>query len=188
MNNQQYESYNLSFLIPTSLEYLDTNNEKYSDFYKSVKESKTVKNDLDMQRNKIIFSDDKGKTILESEYEVIGLYYNKYNLWCWAWAIPILKKNETYIIKKLLNYALEIDLSLKENQQFKFIKTQLINSRSKITDELQLDIHLALASYLSKKKVIYKKKFFLRDDDPENYIIYYLFIINEPEIKKKNSN
>ena len=131
-----------------------------------------------MERNKIEFFDKNNKVLLQSRYEVIGFYYKKYNLWCWGWAAPPLKKNETVIIRKLLNYALEIDLSLKENEQFKFIKTQLINSRSRITDELQLDIHIALASYLAKKKMVYKKKYKL-SEEPNNYIDYYLFILDE---------
>ncbi|VVU94708.1 hypothetical protein CPAV1605_433 [seawater metagenome] len=180
MANIKSEFYNLSALIPTSLEYYDKNNEKYSSFFNNITNSKTIQNNSDMERNRILFYGKDNEIILESQYEFIGFYYKKYNLWCWGWASPILKKNETFIIRKLLNYALEIDLTLKENEQFKFIKTVLINSRSRITDELQLDIHIALASYLSKKKMVYKRKYQLTSD-PTNYIEYYLFILDEPK-------
>ena len=170
----------LKFLIPRSLEYYDKNVEDYEPFFNNVYDSKTIQNDKDMERNKILFYNKKNDVILESEYEIIGLFYKKYNLWSWGWAIPSLKKNETYIIKKLLNYALDIDISRTNNKSFGFIKTELINSRSKITDELQLHIHLALASYLSKNKIIYKRKYYL-SEEPEDFIIYYLFILKDPK-------
>ena len=81
------------------------------------------------------------------------------------------------ISRKLLNYALDIDL--KQSDQFKFIKTELITSRSKITSQLQLDIYLSLISYLSKKKFIYKKRYFLNNQENDNYIDYYFFIMKE---------
>lgn len=167
---------NLNTLIPLALEYYDNNNHEFLDFKKKINKIETINNNKDMEKSKIIFYDNNKKKLLESEYEVAGIFYKKYNTWIWGWALPNINKNQIMISKKLLNYALDIDL--KKSDQFKFIKTELITSRTKITSILQLDIYLSLVSYLSKKKFIYKKRFFLNNEE-NNYIDYYLFIMNE---------
>jgi hypothetical protein len=168
---------NLNTLIPVSLEYYDNNNQEYLEFKKKIVKTETINNDKDMEKSKIIFYDKNNKKLLESEYEIAGIFYKKYNTWIWGWALPNINKNLIMISRKLLNYALDIDL--KQSDQFKFIKTELITSRSKITSQLQLDIYLSLISYLSKKKFIYKRRFFLNNEENDNYIDYYFFIMNE---------
>jgi len=176
-------SSNLNSLIPLSLDYFDKNNHQLKDFIKKIDRNERIQNNKDMEKNKIIFFDKNNKVLLESEYEVIGTFYKKHNLWVWSWAIPSLKKNEVMISRKLLNYALDIDISRDENKQFKYIKSELITSRSRITNKLQLDIYLALVSYLSKKKFVYKVRTFL-NNEKNNYYDYYIFIINEPKLKE----
>ena len=168
---------NFNTLIPLALEYYDNNTTFFNSFISKVKKTETISTEKDIEKNKIIFLDKNDKKILESDYEVAGIFYKKYNTWIWGWALPNINKNLIMISRKLLNYALDIDL--KQSDQFKFIKSELITSRSKITNKLQLDIYLALVSYLSKKKFIYKRRFFLNKTDKDNYIDYYLFIMNE---------
>ena len=168
---------NLNTLIPLALEYYDNNNHEYFEFKNKIVKTETINNDKDMEKSKIIFYDKNEKRLLESEYEIAGIFYKKYNTWVWGWALPNINKNLIMISRKLLNYALDIDL--KQTDQFKYIKTELITSRSKITNKLQLEIYLRLISYLSKKKFIYKKRYFLNNQEQDNYIDYYLFIMNE---------
>ena len=172
------KNFNLNSLIPLSLEYYDKNKKEYNEFIKNIDKIERIQTDKDMEKNKIIFYNKKNKVLLESEYEIIGIFYKKFNAWIWSWAMPTLKKNEVMISRKLLNYALDIDINREENSQFRYIKTELITSRTRVTNKLQLDIYLALVSYLSKKKFIYKRRFHL-SDEPNNYIDYYLFIIND---------
>lgn len=168
---------NLNTLIPLALEYYDNNNHEYLEFKNKIVTTETINNDKDMEKSKIIFYDKNEKKLLESEYEIAGIFYKKYNTWVWGWALPNINKNLIMISRKLLKYALDIDL--KQTDQFKYIKTELITSRSKITNKLQLEIYLSLISYLSKKKFIYKKRYFLNNQEQDNYIDYYLFIMNE---------
>lgn len=170
---------NFNTLIPLALEYYDNNITFFNSFINKVKKTETISTEKDTEKNKIIFLDKNDKKILESDYEVAGIFYKKYNIWIWSWAIPVIQKNKTIIARKLLNYALDIDLNNENNKHLKLIKSELITSRSKISSELQLDIYLALISYLSKKKFIYKRSFVLVDDEPDNVIEYYLFIMNE---------
>ena len=56
----------------------------------------------------------------------------------------------SYISRKILNYGLD----LTPDEQF--LKSELITSRFRISSKIQLDIHVALASYLTKMPLIYK--------------------------------
>ena len=60
-------------------------------------------------------------------------------------------KNTNYVSRKILEYGLDIDY-----KDISFLKTELITSKFRITDNIQLELHLALASYLSKNPVIFK--------------------------------
>ena len=87
-----------------------------------------------------------------------------------------------------MNYGAELDPELS------FLKTELVTSRFRISDPIQLEIHTAIASYLSKKPVIFKLKSFIdlnivennlldviNSKNPleqNNFSIYYLFILD----------
>ena len=158
-------------LVPKALEYYDKTRESYKDLFNKVKDYKLNISAYDMERNKIIFLDEDGKELLTSEYEVAGIYSNLYKIWVWAWSVPSFKKNLQYISRKILNYGLELDTSY-------FLKTELITSRFRITDPIQLDIHVAIAAYLSKK-VAYNYKYYPdKAKEPNNYITYYIFLLS----------
>ena len=57
-------------------------------------------------------------------------------------------KNQINLIKKVLNYGINLD-----NDSI-FLKSELITSRFKIVNSLQLDMHLAIASYISKEPFV----------------------------------
>ena len=194
-------THNVSSLVANSLEYFDNNSEKYDKIIKNVNSHELILNNLDMQKNQIILYDNKGEQIYKSDYEIIGLYDNSYKLWSWAWAVPYLEKNSSYISRKILMYGLDIIF-----EQSRFLKSELITSRFKITDPVQLNIHVAIASYLAKKPFIYKYKYYPKtnkstvvhdstdthgniepelsiysdiSDDEQSYVIYYLFLLDE---------
>lgn len=133
-------------IIAPALEYYDRTNEQYKSLFDKLNPLKFKKDESehDLEHNKITFYDMKDKSLLTSNYEVVGVYSSEHKMWSWAWSIPLLKKNEIYISKKILNYGLDIEYSI-------FLKTELVTSRFEISDNIQLDIHLAIATYLSKK-------------------------------------
>jgi len=159
--------YDLLTLINNALLYFDKQNNKYS---KLINITDTT---IDRSKNIIIF--DK----VEYKYEILGVFDNTTNIWMWAWMIPEFIANETTTVKKLLNYGLKISpitVSDKIPDDKMYLKTQLLNSRFMLNDYFQLELHLAIASYLVKDnmKFIYYKKRYL-DRDKTNYItVYYL--------------
>jgi hypothetical protein len=150
----------------------------------------------------IIFYDENEKILLESSYEIMGIHLPKSQTWKWSWSVPTIHKKYTYISRKILEYAFNLDpvreLSLRAN---------LINSKIKIINNLQLDIHIALSSYIGKQPLIFKfyNKLdtirkqenksqdskdilfkYVADDEneenEENYMVIYLFILDYSNI------
>lgn len=178
-------------LILNSLEFYDKNNQRFDRHFNRVKYISFKRSDKDIEHSKMLFYDKNKKQIFESRYEVIGVYNNYGNIWTWAWSIPYLKKNTTYISRKILNYGLDIVPASSD----KFLKTELITSRFRISDLIQLDIHAGIAAYLSKIPAIYKVV--VDPDLPEelyktksvtnmgdNDQIYYYFLLDYKDIEQ----
>jgi hypothetical protein len=154
----------ISDLILKSFEYYDKKNQQYKKYLN--------KNGvLDGENSQIIFGEKKFK------YELLGVFDNQTNVWIWSWMIPLIDNKKSDISKKLLNYGLNIFPS-QENQESIYLKTQLLNSRFLIEDHFQLEIHLALATYLAKDnfKFLYPIKDYF-DNKKEKYITKYFFIL-----------
>lgn len=179
-------------LVTTSLEYYDSNNEKYGSLFKNITYIKFIVEE-ESQHNIIVYYDSDKKEVFRSRYEIIGLYNSNTNTWTWAWAIPIFKKNNTNIVRKIWNYGAV--LSPKEQ----YLKTELITSRFRVADPIQLDIHVALASYLSKTPVVYKMYNYMQDigdldidgylnikkETKDNYTLYYMFLLDAAGMEDK---
>jgi hypothetical protein len=162
-------------LVKDALAYYDTNNEKYNKIILDNKYFKIIKNKLDSEHNTIILYNENKKEIYKSRYEIIGIYDFYNSVWTWGWSIVDLRKNTTSIIRKVLQYGLELD------PEDNFIKIELINSRFRVSNRTQLDIHLAIASYLSKKPVIYE---LVIDENKESQkiddeLLYPIEVINK---------
>jgi hypothetical protein len=175
-------------LVTDALEYYDMNNDKFGDNFKNVRYVKFEMAANDIDHNKITMYDKNKKQVYRSKYELIGLHNSDTKTWVWGWAIPSFKKNTTNIVRKIMNYGAELD------PDSRFLKTELITSRFRISDPIQLDVHTAIASYLAKKPVIYKlysyKDFILDEEnyldvtrskdvkESNSYTIYYLYILD----------
>uniref|UniRef100_A0A6C0HW91 Uncharacterized protein n=1 Tax=viral metagenome TaxID=1070528 RepID=A0A6C0HW91_9ZZZZ len=158
----------LSTLINNALIYYDKQNIEYDEYIKS--------NNITVERetNKIIFNDNSK----ELKYEFLGIFDNTTNIWIWAWLVPEFMFNETNISRKLLNYGLKISptpINKLDNEQL-YLKTQMVNSRFLLYDQFQLDLHLAISSYLAKDsfKFIYSKRKYLNKEKSKYITVYYL--------------
>jgi hypothetical protein len=136
--------------VTNALEYYDTNIEKYKNIFKNIRYIKFEFGEDDLTYNIINMYDKNKNKIFSSRYELIGTYNNEYNLWVWSWSRPTMKRNNTFTTKKLVNYGIDLD------PKYSFLKSELITSRFRITNPIQIDIHISLASYLSKNPVIFK--------------------------------
>lgn len=148
-------------IIPDALKYYDAIYEKYKPIFDKITSNERVIHNSDMERNVIKCFDDNKELVFESRYEVVGIYSYIQKVWCWAWSIPFFSKNNTYISRKMLYYGLD--------SEEKFIKMRLTTSRFTVSDKIELDIHVAIAAYLTKK-VIFRFK--------EQNITYYLFLLD----------
>jgi hypothetical protein len=170
-------------LVTNSLKYYDTNNDKYNKLYSKFKYYMIIKAESDTEHHTFVFYDENRKEILRTRYEIIGTFQTTSNVWVWAWALPSLNKNLTNVSRKILNYG--FDILPGENS---FLRSELITSRFKIHGKLQLDIHVSIASYISKKNIIYHFStgdhigsdiYSINIHPGENELSYYIYLLDE---------
>lgn len=174
-------------LVSDALEYYDINKDKYDVFFRKVKRIEFKRPELELEHYRVIFYDRNDQKIGESRYENLGLYSDKNRIWTWAWSISTFARNTINIIKNILNYGIDID------NKDRFLKDELITSRFKISNKIQIDIHVAIASYLSKQPAIFFIKkptgtehneivqeidFYNEDDN----IYYFMFILDHEDL------
>ena len=169
VNNRLYH------LIEKSLEIYDNQNRAYDDYINNRDiEYKTSESEIIF----IFKESNSSKIIKESfKYEILGIFDNDTFIWAWSWLIPYFKSRNTNISKELLQYGLKLEpsssaIARDEDIDTVFLKVQFVNSRFLFEDNFQLDIHLALCSYLSKNKFkfILPRKIY-KDRKKKKYII-----------------
>lgn len=185
-------------IVSDALKYYDINNEKYGKLKKKIAYCKQVENktNSDHVNNgigsfKYTFFDKNMNELFTSRWEILGKYYPKLNIWIWGWSLPNQPKILTTIIRKVFLYGTDID---PDNLANIFLKNELLTSRFIIESEIQIDIHCAIASYLSKKPFIYVWKYIPTQEEDSVYkmneeikdedidFIYYTFFIDTPNI------
>jgi len=164
-------------IIAQSLEYYDNNNNNYKKLKDKITYINIIKTSND---NFIEFYDENKKLLKKSKYEILGTYNYPGNIWTWGWSVALLNKRLANTSKKIFNYGFDLD----ENNVF--IRNELITSRFKITNPIQLDIHIAIGSYLSKKDFIFSYKQYSSNILKKSYeVIDDIEVLN---IKKKYEN
>lgn len=128
--------------------------------------------DNDYQRRKFFFRDKNNRLILETEIEILAIYYKKLKVWCWAWSQPTLKNSQNYLSKEILLYGLKLEPSLS------YIKSILTVSRGVIKDEIQIDINLAIASSIIKQPYVYTYTFPVEDSS----LVFYVVMLNRTDL------
>ena len=164
---------NKSVITDAILNY-DKLNETNKFILKGVTYYQIIFNDNNAIPDKLFFYNDDKKKIGEAKYENIGKFNQFTYVWEWAWADPTRKKKHITIIKKLWLYGSAI-----EAENLLHLKFELMNSKFIMTDLIQIDIHLALVSSISKIPFILEIPTLKKDDfDSE----YFSFKINNEEM------
>jgi hypothetical protein len=189
MQNNENTVSSTGNILYNAFEYYDKNTEKYEEIFKKVNFISFILIKSEAAHSVMVFYDYRKRELFRSRYEIIGQYDNIVKTWTWSWAIARFLKNSTIIARKIINYGFNLD----DSPGSLFLKTELITSRFKITNEVQLDIHAAVSSYLSKQKIVFKyykySMFGSNDfynnirDVPENekdkFILFYLFLLDD---------
>lgn len=149
-------------LVTRSLNFLDTNKEKYANLYSMIEYYKIDISNSDIEHNNIIFYDLNKNEIYRSRYEILGSYNSLTKTWIWSWSNPANSKKVTNIARSILNYGLNIDIDARN----RILKSELITSRFKVSNFNQLDIHISIGAYLSKNPIIYN--LVMRYDNKDN--------------------
>ena len=155
--------------------FYDTNKIKHKHFIKQINSGVIIGSDNDSEKNKIQFFDTSMKDIGTYQYDVIGFYYNKNQMWNWSWVVVQMKKNEIELTKNILKYGIDIDWK-NDNQFFQFLKLHLVNPRIKILNYIQLELILGISIYISKKGTLYKKRYFVNKSNPDDYYDEYTLV------------
>ena len=142
--------------VKTAFEYHDANTDKYEKFFNKVKFIKFNLIDGDMTHNSVVFYDKDKNEMFKSDIESLGCYAVRSDAWVWGWSIPIYKKNRTFISRKLLKYGLDHDIDSTKDKVGNIIRRQyLITSKFKVEHTFNLDMIIAMGSYLTKMPMIF---------------------------------
>lgn len=129
-----------------------------------------IKTTVDVERSKFKFFDKKTKElIVDTEVEFLGIFYDKLNIWSWAWSHTGLTNAESYLSKEILQYALRL------TSDMSYLKTILTTSRGVIKDVTQVDINVALGSSIIKQPYIYPYVYNIGD----YHLIYFVILLNK---------
>lgn len=159
----------LNQFIKKAIDYYDNQRNEYIDEIST----QDVTFNFDTTEIKFNFEDNKTKIY---DYEIIGYFDNQANIWIWSWVINNVNAAESKLARELLQYGLKLEPGTNSLDHF-IIKGLLLNSRTTIMEQNQLDINLAIYSYLVRDKIkfIYPRRRYL-DQNKKTYVTFYYFI------------
>lgn len=154
-------------IVPNALEYYDGVNNNYRSIFRKIASYRHQVSTDPKIPNVMSFYDRENKILGSSAYQVLGVYSAQHRLWAWAWSIPNYPAKAINLSRKLLTYGLD-------NEDAN-IRSELVTSRFSVTHPMNLDIHLAVAAYLTRS-VLYAAYVYPEPSDRTNYIINYVFL------------
>jgi hypothetical protein len=113
------------------------------------------------------------KSIITYTYEILGILDNQTHVWIWSWLVPDFDENIVKLTKELLFYGLKLE-PRSNTDIHSYLKIQFLNSRILIENDIELDTHLSIISYLMKDKILFILPIILNKKNKNNQTIYYL--------------
>ena len=113
------------------------------------------------------------KSIITYNYEILGILDNQTHVWIWSWLVPDFDENIVKLTKELLFYGLKLE-PRSNTDIHSYLKIQFLNSRILIENDIELDTHLSIISYLMKDKILFILPILLNKKNKNNQTIYYL--------------
>jgi hypothetical protein len=171
----------LSETVKKALEHWDNQNWKYRHLINNQNiRIDDVSNTISFlnQTNPLDQSDNSDYIIKGSIFdcELLGYYDNINSIWVWGWVLADFNYRDTPLCKYLLDYGLRLEPKSATLEQT-MIKAILVNSRIKIDESVQLEINLALYSYLIKDRIkfIFGRKKYI-DELSDKYVTFYYLL------------
>lgn len=167
---------NIQYIITQALIEFDKKRPVVDKLVKKNNRVKITKGRSDTERDVIRIYNDNDKLLLESEYEMLGSYYPELKIWTWAWANPGMYPPQNYLSTDILNHAIGW------GKERSYLKSMLVNSRTMITDPVQLDVNLALSASIIKHYYIYPYQDPIGIRDEKTSLVHYLILLNEEKL------
>jgi hypothetical protein len=159
---------NIPHIITTALVEYDTTSPMIR--YLLKQKYSVINTSSDTIRSRIMFYDNEtDDLIIDTEFEIMGVFYDKLNIWGWSWSHPALLNSEYFLTKEILMYALTL------GSELSYLKSILTTSRGVVKDRTQVDINIALGASIIKKPYIYPFIYELKDSSK---LYYYLILID----------
>jgi hypothetical protein len=169
------ENLSLGQLIISALKHFDEQNIKYLNLINTQNININIKslNLYDLNANLIIFYENTDE--YSFNYELLGYFDNQTNIWIWGWVLPNIDYDKTNICRNLLNYGLKLEPNTNSDEHY-ILKSFLLNSRILLEEHIQLEINLAIISYILKDNIlfIYPRKLYIDKNKQKFITIYYL--------------
>lgn len=168
---------NFGTLIKKSIEHYDNQNQEYSNQIKEILNfDRKIFDSTGENKNRLII-----KNKFEYEYELLGIFNIETKTFVWSWCFIDLPKYLATQSKFLLKYGLEIGISNHDDiltEDSFYLKILLCNSRFSINDEFQLNIILAICSYVLSNRIdfIIKRPLVNMPNIIEFYIVKQIFL------------
>jgi len=160
--------------IKTAMEEHDNYEYKILNFIKKIEYFKIDNNPNLTPRIK--FFDSNKNLLLDSAFENVGVYKQKNNIWQWGWSMNSINNNQNFISRNILSYSFKLKTEIPSEYLLKAI---LLDSKHIIKNKLQLEILLAISSYLSKFHFILKLPYLPNINFHEEYINYKQLFTNK---------
>jgi hypothetical protein len=166
---------NIVNLTKKSLEYYDNQNQLNNEYLEGTEIKINPNYECSILKN--------GDIIFNGESQILGIFDYQTKIWISGWSLSedfLDKGINTKLSRDLFDYiynkqfsTIKFDAALN-----KYVHDQLCNSRILIEDNMELDLFLALNSYLLKEKIkfIYPRIRYLNTDKTKYIINYHLII------------
>ena len=147
-------------ILPEAYEYFDRQRNKYQDDINSdSKKFKVVFPENDLELFKFQLNDLNDNIVFQGNTSIIGYYNYSISTWYWGWSMSFKNKSENYLSRKILNYALDIDIYTENEYQISnsIFKIELLNSKLYMQNpSVEIEKNIALAMYLTKSDYFWK--------------------------------
>ena len=147
-------------IVSMAYEYLDKKKELYDKYFNTnniVFYPNKNNNDMDLLKFEV-FDENTNKVIVKGTYSTMGFFNTVLSTWYWGWAVPFPSKSENYLSRKMLLYALDMDINQNNNiNVYGILKAELLNSKIFMDfQSIEIEKYIALSMYITKSDYYHK--------------------------------